>query len=188
MADFWRDFWIRETGTGQQVAQLHDRYMMMRRRRSTAVGIVTMLRDGRSEARITVGATDVALLQNVQTASEAHPSPSTLHIVTKCRLVATFRSPPLYPQGKEPWYLVSSWLCDLHSWCGCLGEEVRLLIRNRSIFLRCPASGLVSVLTDLCLFQPKCPFIKIWTLYLLRKEKSVKETGSRLCVELYLVL
>jgi len=28
MADLWRDFWIRETGTGQQVAQLHDRYMM----------------------------------------------------------------------------------------------------------------------------------------------------------------
>ena len=23
------DFWIRETGTGQQVAQLHDRYTMM---------------------------------------------------------------------------------------------------------------------------------------------------------------
>jgi len=29
MADLWRDFWIRETGTGQQVAQLHDRYMTM---------------------------------------------------------------------------------------------------------------------------------------------------------------
>ena len=29
MADHWRDFWIRETGTGQQVTQLHDRYMMM---------------------------------------------------------------------------------------------------------------------------------------------------------------
>ena len=29
MADFWRGFWIRDTGTGQQVAQLHDRYMMM---------------------------------------------------------------------------------------------------------------------------------------------------------------
>jgi hypothetical protein len=29
MADLWRDFWTRETGTGQQVAQLHDRYMMM---------------------------------------------------------------------------------------------------------------------------------------------------------------
>ena len=29
MADFWRDFWKRETGTGQQVTQLHDRYMMM---------------------------------------------------------------------------------------------------------------------------------------------------------------
>ena len=29
MADIWRDFWIRKTGTGQQVAQLHDRYMMM---------------------------------------------------------------------------------------------------------------------------------------------------------------
>jgi hypothetical protein len=27
MADLWRDFWIRETGTGQQMAQLHDRYM-----------------------------------------------------------------------------------------------------------------------------------------------------------------
>jgi len=26
MVDFRRDFWIRETGTGQQVAQLHDRY------------------------------------------------------------------------------------------------------------------------------------------------------------------
>jgi hypothetical protein len=26
MADLWRDFWIRETGTGQQVAQLHDTY------------------------------------------------------------------------------------------------------------------------------------------------------------------
>jgi len=29
MVDVWRDFWIRETGTGQQMAQLHDRYMMM---------------------------------------------------------------------------------------------------------------------------------------------------------------
>jgi len=29
MVDLWRDFWIRETGTGQQVAQIHDRYMMM---------------------------------------------------------------------------------------------------------------------------------------------------------------
>ena len=29
MADLWRDFWLRETGTGQQVARLHDRYMMM---------------------------------------------------------------------------------------------------------------------------------------------------------------
>ena len=26
MGDFWRDFWLRETGTGQQVAQLYDRY------------------------------------------------------------------------------------------------------------------------------------------------------------------
>jgi hypothetical protein len=29
MADLWRGFWIRETGTGEQVAQLHDRYTMM---------------------------------------------------------------------------------------------------------------------------------------------------------------
>jgi hypothetical protein len=29
MEDLWKDFWIRETGTGQQVAQLHDRYIMM---------------------------------------------------------------------------------------------------------------------------------------------------------------
>ena len=27
MVDLWRDLWIRETGTGQQVTQLHDRYM-----------------------------------------------------------------------------------------------------------------------------------------------------------------
>ena len=26
MVDPWKDFWIRETGTGQQVAQLHERY------------------------------------------------------------------------------------------------------------------------------------------------------------------
>ena len=25
MVDLWRNFWIRETGTGQQVAQLRDR-------------------------------------------------------------------------------------------------------------------------------------------------------------------
>jgi len=30
MVDLWRDFWIRETGTGQQVAQLHDRYVLMK--------------------------------------------------------------------------------------------------------------------------------------------------------------
>ena len=29
MEDLQRDFWIRETGTGQRVAQLHERYMMM---------------------------------------------------------------------------------------------------------------------------------------------------------------
>jgi len=29
MVDLRRDFWIRETGMGQQVAQLHYRYMMM---------------------------------------------------------------------------------------------------------------------------------------------------------------
>jgi hypothetical protein len=29
MADLLRDFWIRETETGQQVAQLNDRYVMM---------------------------------------------------------------------------------------------------------------------------------------------------------------
>jgi len=29
MVDIWRDFWIRETGTGQQAAQLHERYKMM---------------------------------------------------------------------------------------------------------------------------------------------------------------
>ena len=28
MMDLWRDFWIRETGTGQQVTQLHERLMM----------------------------------------------------------------------------------------------------------------------------------------------------------------
>jgi len=26
MVDLWRDFWTRETGMGQQVAQLHDIY------------------------------------------------------------------------------------------------------------------------------------------------------------------
>jgi len=26
MADLWRDFWICETGMGQQVAQFHDIY------------------------------------------------------------------------------------------------------------------------------------------------------------------
>ena len=26
MVDLWRDFWISETGTGQEVAQLHEIY------------------------------------------------------------------------------------------------------------------------------------------------------------------
>ena len=30
MADLLREFWIRETGTGQQVAQLHDRYTIIK--------------------------------------------------------------------------------------------------------------------------------------------------------------
>jgi len=29
MVDLRRNFWTRETGTGQQVAQLRERYMMM---------------------------------------------------------------------------------------------------------------------------------------------------------------
>ena len=29
IVDLWRDFWIRETRRGQQLAQLHDRYMIM---------------------------------------------------------------------------------------------------------------------------------------------------------------
>jgi len=29
MVNLLRDFWIRETGTGQQVVQLLDRYVMM---------------------------------------------------------------------------------------------------------------------------------------------------------------
>jgi len=29
MVDLSRNFWIRETGTGQRVTHLHDRYMMM---------------------------------------------------------------------------------------------------------------------------------------------------------------
>ena len=29
MADPWRDFWLRETGRGQQVAQLNDRYIII---------------------------------------------------------------------------------------------------------------------------------------------------------------
>ena len=29
MVELWRDFWIHETGTGQQLAQPHERYRMM---------------------------------------------------------------------------------------------------------------------------------------------------------------
>jgi len=29
MVDLWRDFWIRETGTGQQVVQLHERLIII---------------------------------------------------------------------------------------------------------------------------------------------------------------
>ena len=41
MVDLWRDFWIRETGTGQQVAQLRDRYTMMMM--MAAAAMVTMM-------------------------------------------------------------------------------------------------------------------------------------------------
>ena len=43
MADLWRDFWIRETGTGQQVAQLHDRYMMMMMMMNTMFNMMSVL-------------------------------------------------------------------------------------------------------------------------------------------------
>ena len=36
---FERDFWTRETGTGQQVAQHHDRYLMMMMTKLHLVGI-----------------------------------------------------------------------------------------------------------------------------------------------------
>jgi len=50
MADLSRDFWIRETGTGQQVAQLYDRYMMMMTNALTPVSVNTAdTRVGRSE-------------------------------------------------------------------------------------------------------------------------------------------
>jgi hypothetical protein len=29
MVDLWREFWVCETGTCQQVAQIHERYMMI---------------------------------------------------------------------------------------------------------------------------------------------------------------
>jgi len=29
MADLWKDFWLRETGMGQQVTQLHDRCIII---------------------------------------------------------------------------------------------------------------------------------------------------------------
>ena len=29
MVDLWSDFWMRETGTGQRVAQLHERYIII---------------------------------------------------------------------------------------------------------------------------------------------------------------
>jgi len=40
LVDLWRDFWISENGTGQQVAELHDRYMMMMMMLMTIFGVV----------------------------------------------------------------------------------------------------------------------------------------------------
>lgn len=67
-----------------------------------AFAVVTTLRDERSEARISVGATDVALLQNVQTEPGDHPAPCTLHAHARYRLMDTFTSLALYPRGKSP--------------------------------------------------------------------------------------
>jgi hypothetical protein len=43
--DLRRDFWIRETGTGQQVAQLHDRYVMMMRIMIIIIMMMMMMSD-----------------------------------------------------------------------------------------------------------------------------------------------
>ena len=43
MADLWRDFWIRETGTGKQVAQLYDRYTMMMAHKIAAAHILVVM-------------------------------------------------------------------------------------------------------------------------------------------------
>ena len=39
MIDLWRDFWMRETGMTQQVAQFHDRYMMSSKYQLYCLGI-----------------------------------------------------------------------------------------------------------------------------------------------------
>jgi hypothetical protein len=142
----------------------------------------------------------------VQTASEAHPAPCTLHFSTRCILVVTFTSPTLYPRGKSP---DTSWVV------GCVTCIVGTVVsEKRYIFLWVdpvpdPDSWDVQRLVwsvywqtyvcfdqDISLFKfehyifhaKRSLFIQTWTLYLSRKEKSMNETSSRLCVELHLVL
>jgi len=43
MADLSRDLWINATGTGQQVAQLHHRYIMMMKLMVSSFGIIGFL-------------------------------------------------------------------------------------------------------------------------------------------------
>ena len=87
MVDLWREFWIRETGTGQQVAQLHDRYMMMMMVIWLSVNIVLMYGIKRVSC---VGVTETSLSKGLYLQEIVKKSQSTVWNEGQCYVVKPF--------------------------------------------------------------------------------------------------
>jgi len=55
MVDILREFWICETGNGQQVAKIHERYVMMMMMIRTGIGITWIKTVGEEGTNSTMG-------------------------------------------------------------------------------------------------------------------------------------
>ena len=100
MVDLWRYLWIRETGTGQQVAQLHERYTMMMMI-WLSVNIVLMY----GMKRVTCeGVTEISLSKGLYLQELVAKSQSTIWNEFQCYVVKPFLVRCWYPWYKTYYF------------------------------------------------------------------------------------
>jgi len=123
MADLWKDFWTRETGTGQQVAQLHDRYMMMMK-----LLFVLALSDKRPEFQLSFS--NIYRCWMLYTHARTYMDMESVHFVYALRIILiTYHSQvyfnPLNPELNPICYLLA--LLGAHHFLHVSRIRVKLL-------------------------------------------------------------